>query len=254
MASTRNQIRLLRGLSRLELPASLECGVGDDLRRSALHGDVQEIDPSFRALSALRSLSRLEAPEALEQRVRARLEQEWDQAPRLSQSSAAGLAHVVSMSEAQAPGVLDRLVDEELADPAARSAERFVGNLTRLAAPAELEARVIEELLVGDAQPVQGGTSAPRRAWIGLVAAAAAVLLWLFIGPEKEPESPFARPRLRRVYADSFQGLNPLARGLGGALAGGLVASSQGTTTSPLSPLERSDESSEAEALPAEVR
>lgn len=75
-----------------------------------------------RAVAAVRSLARVEAPAELAARVRRLAERSFPDDP-----------------ERRAPGVLDRLVEQEIADHPASVTKRMVGGLTRRAAPSLLE-------------------------------------------------------------------------------------------------------------------
>ena len=97
------------------------------------------------------------------------------------------------------------MIGEELADPKVHVAERFVGNLPRKKAPAELEARIVRRLR----RP-----TLPRIAsWF--TAAAAALVIWLILGGSKQEvtQQPGER-RLRVVRATTLGELDPIARGM----------------------------------------
>jgi hypothetical protein len=153
----------------------------------------------------LSSLARLGAPAELDGRVSALL-RATSSAEERGRESAEVLR---SMDVLEAPPVLERLLDEELADPARQRAERFPGSLERLHAPAELERRLQR--------------SARRSTAVRLVVApllalsAAGLVVWLAVtGP-----APEAREyRFEVVHATSLEGLDPLARRLAGSLGG----------------------------------
>lgn len=122
------------------------------------------------------------------------------------------------LSRVAPPAVLERLIEEELRDPAAARARRFAGDLERRSAPARLERRMFRIL--------RGGLARPRRL-IGIVAplataAAAVLVVWLaFLRGTGMPESE--RPFL--VYrAESTEGLHPIALDMADALVGGGIA------------------------------
>lgn len=142
-----------------------------------------------RALAHLRVMLRHEAPAGLESRLAAE--------PRLTLGSGARLS---------APAVLDRLVDEELRDPAKAMARRYVSRLERLGPPASLRERVAHMLQ----RP--GGNRRGWRAW-----AVAALLLvvaggwtWRQLGREPAP----ATPGFTIEYVDDLNQLDPMARQL----------------------------------------
>jgi hypothetical protein len=162
-----------------------------------------------RAARALSSLGRLAAPE---------LDELLDVRGDLVQHAG---GNAPSPARLQAPQVLERLVAEELLDPAAARARRYVASLPRLAAPDGLAER-----LITGAPPARGPRAlelAPawgRRA----LAAAAGLAFLLALGPWRAFEEP--RPRLKLVPARlaDTESLDAYARGLIGGLAGGLAA------------------------------
>jgi len=115
-----------------------------------------------------------------------------------------------------APAVLDRLVAEDLADPAKALARRYAGRLERLRAPADLEERL--------------GRGPRRRRPVvgaGILAAAgvllvAAVLIFTYVArPETTPRS--SGPELVVERVESIRDLDPAAGQLLSGLTGGFV-------------------------------
>jgi len=148
LAEWRGLVRQARALvslgthqaSRLRAPADLDGRVV-----AALQAGRRE----ERAVTALRSLARVDAPTELTARVRRLAERSFSDDP-----------------EHRAPRVLDRLVEEEIADHPASVTKRMVGGLTRHVAPSSLE----DGLQAGFPQAgfpqagfPQAGLSGPRR-------------------------------------------------------------------------------------------
>lgn len=193
------QVRALSSLTRRSLPGELSQVVGSDLseREAAL-------------ARVLRSLPRMEAPAALDRAVASSLR------------STAGVSHtgrgkldparsrksVRALAYETVPPVLERLVDEELAAPGRHLAERFVGGLERVPAPAALDRRVSGLFR----------RPAPRRLAAALAVAASLVLVWRFAIPR---EPTFERT-LRRVHVQDPGQLGSVARGLVEGLGGGV--------------------------------
>ena len=161
-----------------------------------------------RAARVLSSLGRLAAPELAEL-----LPELGDELDVIEGTAAA--------ARLRAPPELERLVAEELQDPAAARARRYVASLPRFAAPAELAQRLTTGTQ-GLRAPLAMGRS---HAWSRRSLAAAAVLAFLLLlGPLRSPEEP--RPRLRLVPARlaDTESLDAYARSLIGGLSGGLAA------------------------------
>ena len=123
----------------------------------------------------------------------------------------AGAERVSVMDYASVPPVLDRLVAEELAQPAVHRVERFAGDLERIPAPEVLERRV-------------GRTLRRRSLPVAGIAtlAAACLVIWFTFGRTRDELS---RRQLRVVRVESAGALSPLARGLALSLGGGAPAS-----------------------------
>lgn len=166
---------------------------------SALAGALEAGARQDRAVAALRSLGRVdpdgELDRAVEAQARAAAQQERLDDLALRQ---------------RAPNVLDRLVAEELADPAKAHVVRQIENLERQRAPAELDLRVRYEL----SRPQPRLTLASRR----VVAAwtfAAAALLAVTISPlvfRGAGDGPHAPRRFRVEVVESTRDLSPAAR------------------------------------------
>lgn len=112
------------------------------------------------------------------------------------------------LSVERAPHVLERLVAEELVDPAA-STRRFAGSLPRRRAPLALAERLAQRRFA----PV-----APRRLVPLAAALAASLALWLGWRARQTDEPRYAF----RVRTAEASALEPLARQLGAALGGGV--------------------------------
>jgi hypothetical protein len=179
------------------------------------------LERTRRVTGALRSLPRASAPGILTDRV-------FDPHPAESGAVAAVLG---GLSRRTAPTVLDRLVAEELVDPARSRSRRFVGDLERQSVPLALDERV----------PGPGGNAAPgavaarrrRSALLRLVPmiglAAAVTLMWLSVRPRvggPDPTVPTeAEYRFEVRRATSSHELDAFAlsfvHGLGGVLPDG---------------------------------
>jgi hypothetical protein len=190
------QVAALRSMERFELPGSMDEVVHEDLSRSVVATE--------RLLAAL---PRLEAPAELEERVASLLEVTHERAAAVESREDDHFAKAVgTLDYSMVPPVLDRLVSEELADPDVHVAERFVGNLESLQAPARLDVLVRRRI---------------RRHRVPLFAglatlAAASLVAWLVLNPlDRDAEQ---RRSLRWVRAASLDELDPLARGFVEAL------------------------------------
>ena len=210
--ATRYQVGALQRMPRLELPDSLADGVQDDLQ-----------NVSGRIERALFAMAPVPAPAKLDRLVAASFERDrQSEAPSETENAGDGITAptnsdddsqrasvgvVRALDYTTVPPVLERLLEEELADPDGHLAQRFVGNLERQDAPDELEARVARTL----GRPVFGRFVALATL------AAASLVLWLVLRPSEEP----TRRKLHVVRADSLAQLDPVARGLIEALGGG---------------------------------
>lgn len=133
-----------------------------------------------------------------------------------------------------APRVLDRLVHEELLDPAKALARRHVGGLARLQAPDELARRVAEELLrpasaTGAVKVLAPAVSASVRQLasrrVRRVLAAAALFVALAVPLVFLSREPEVRTRPFRVeHAQSLGALSPISRSLLDSASSGLIS------------------------------
>jgi hypothetical protein len=185
---------------------------------------------------ALTSLKRLGAPDGLDALVAHALAPEGrgERAGRavasLSRRRAHAVLEAVVLGEGEmprekrlAPSVLDRLVGEELTNPLASQARRTLGHLPRMPAPAELAARVEQELAqprVASERPGRLLTLRPRH--LTGLGVAAALVLWFAMpgrGPTVSEDYGF---EIRRI--EDLAGLDPMARDLLDGLTGGLLS------------------------------
>jgi len=191
---------------------SLEPVGAPDLLTARVSAELE--GPASRLERAVQSLSRLEVPDELELRVE------------LEELGTRSAPFLRTLDYHRAPNVLERLVNEELADPSASRARRFVGDLENAGAPPALRGRVRAWFIRPKARPGQGPSLRPV---VGLAAAAAAVwmLLPLFRGER------VASPRnFRVVYVESSEALSPMARSLAEGLSG--TASIDATVLKPV--------------------
>ncbi len=182
------QVDLLNLLPHLSAPDALDAAVSLELE--LLEGRIARV---------VSGLLRLQAPAELDVRTRdvlAGTGEPWSR-----------LKPVEELEKVPAPEVLERLVGEELAAPAAHRTERFVGNLEPLRAPRGLERRLAERF----------ERALPALRWVGalttLAAASIAVVLVL-------RDQDGGGRKLPLIRAASLEELDPLARGLAFALGG----------------------------------
>jgi len=194
------QVRALHRLLPLTPPAALDEAVAA----------AWKAGPEWALVGLLRSCATLDVPEELPRR----LAEEAFVAPFLR-----------AMTPAPVPAVLERLIAEELKDPARARAERFPGDLRRLDVPPSLTDRLRR------GRGLRGRrTLAP---WIA--ALAAAFLLWIGLRPREgagvsEPHYSF------RVRYASAADQDPLAIELGAALGGGGMYAIEGVPDPANSP------------------
>lgn len=204
-----------------------------------------------RNASALRALERLRVPAALDVRAETALEAGFRAERAIGAVSGLGRQSVPSSLDdavaraagdsrgfgRQAPEVLRRLVEEELADPTKAIARRHVGSMRRMPAPEALELAVRAEL------------SAPRRARplqpyvvaAGLLLAGALALTgWAL--RRSAPEGQGERSRIVWVQVDRADQLSPLGRSLLAGYSGGALEASRLTPTQEGLPSSRSAE------------
>ena len=191
-AGARRLAAALRELPRRAVPAELAGRVV----ASSQAGFREE-----RAVRALGRLARAEAPGVLEQTLSSF-------APRAS-----------------APGVLARLVDEDLRDPQRALARRFAGRLRRLRAPEELERRVAAALLAGPARPRWRPLAIAAGALL-LAGGSVAALLW------SSGRKPAARTySFEVVYVESLPELAGPERYLLAGVSGGWTEAVAGSAS-----------------------
>ena len=188
-------------LGRLAVPAQL-----DGLVVAALQTGVRE----ERAARAVSHLAREALPDSL------------DTAVETKAAIAAELG--VPLDRARVPSVLDRLVDEELADPTRATVRRHVSSLPRERAPSELDARVHADLL--DARdPFRKRYYGRRQAIAGAsIAAGLLALLFLRILTVRDGGRPPPSFRVEAATLEDLQFLDPFAREAVASLGGGLLS------------------------------
>lgn len=188
--------RGLAGLPRLAAPVALDGRVV-----AALEAGHRE----ERAVEAVQGLVRVDVPDHLAEHLERAVTREASTSER-----------PFAREPLAAPGVLRRLVEEELSDPSKARARRFVGSLERFAAPAALDARVAAILGVPErkrsfrSRLVFGGSAA--------LLAIAATFVW-FVSTRGEVDA--ARKRIEWVRAESTDELSPLAASLLAGFSGG---------------------------------
>jgi len=188
----------LTGLARASAPAELERRVELELAG----------DRSRRLQRMLNSLVRRGAPAALELRVAESLDESRTRGDEQRGSRKAQVLR--ALDDRPAPGVLDRLLREELEAPERQRADRFFGSLERLPAPAALAERlasVVRRRALG-------------RLVLGPIAALAAAGLVVWIAVRTEEPAP-RRYRFEVIHASSLEGIDPMACVLAESLGGG---------------------------------
>ncbi len=199
------QAEAVRGLRRLPAPFELDGSVV-----AALGAGQRQA----RAARAIAELLRVSSPAELESAVDAELDAVLGEETREADGEPERL---------RAPAVLDRLVNEELADPVRARVSRYLGSLRRRRAPQRLRARLALSL-------EEREFSGPRRIrgvlWGGLSLAAGALLAWYGSlsldrwgeGRRQPAGYDFAIERM-----SSSEGLSPMALGHLDGLSGGLL-------------------------------
>ena len=197
------QVRALLGeLPVRSAPAELEEAVAHALAAPA--GERVE-----RALAAL-SIRR--APAALDERVAAALSAtEGEHAGSLEADL--GIQAVRALERLAAPSVLERLVEEELAEPTLARAERFAGDLERRRAPHLLERRFVGALRR------EAGRRSVLKPVVALIAAG--LVVWVAVRGDGERAREY-RFQVLRIEARATELLDPRALELLDALSGGL--------------------------------
>jgi hypothetical protein len=215
-ASWERRAELLQGtlsaLPRVEAPAELEDRVGLALTPEGRRE---------RVLYAVSSLERPQVPAELDERV-------LGEAVRAELEASEATRRISALGRLAAPAVLDRLVAEELVDPAASRARRFAGDLERVEAPPALD----ESLADGIGTEAAGGRVIPlqrrvRQAAPWVAGLAAAVLLLVLAPRGSEPAEPEPVWSFEVVHADSaaaLPGEGTLARALVDGISGGVLS------------------------------
>jgi hypothetical protein len=217
-AWTRSAARLvgeLGSLARLRAPADLEGRVV-----AALQAGHRQV----RAAAAVAELGRVSSPPELDQAVDADLDG-------ADLAGTAAPARDDLPARLRVPGVLDRLVAEELADPNRARARRYLGTLRRKRAPEELR------LLVAGALQSSGSTFVAKerrgthaltlRFALGLGAAAALVGLGsLLSNPASTSAAERAPEPLVERITDPLE-LSPFAAALLDGASGGILSARQ---------------------------
>jgi len=219
-------------LARLRAPAELEGRVV-----AALQAGHRQA----RAAASVADLGRVSSPPELDQAVDAELEVDAD----LEDGGAEG-ARAPSREDLPArlrvPGVLDRLVAEELADPPRARARRYLGTLRRKRAPEELRLLVAGTLQSAGtlkasgtlangssfiAKERRGTHSLTLRFALGLGAAAALVALGSILS---NPSSTSAAERQSDALVERITDpleLSPFAAALLDGASGGILSARQ---------------------------
>lgn len=186
----RQLVGVLGAVGRYPAPAELDSAVIDEL-----------IVGTARLVEGILELPRLAAPQELEGRIEREIAERSDLGRTLD-----------GLHRHKAPSVLDRLVDEELRDPAAVT-RRMAGSLPRQRGPRDLGERVAQSV-----------ASVQRRSFrriplvVGSMAAAVVIAFSVpkVMGAESKPEGQ----RFQMVSVDSLRGLDPLAQDLLSGLTG----------------------------------
>lgn len=210
----------LRGLARRPAPAALDARIEAELVGR----------PTERAVSSLGLLRRPAAPAALAGLVVSAMHAGQRQeraaawvvglARRPAPDALEGLIQGLPQRR-PAPAVLDRLVAEELADPAKSMASRFLGRLERRTAPHGLERRLVRGRSGAEGDGARAtGRRARRRLAVGASLVAAALLAWFgVVRPADTAPEPELTLGFRVERARSIDELGPVARGLVGLVS-----------------------------------
>lgn len=150
---------------------------------------------------ALRGLQHVAAPAALDELVDSQLKE-----LALEDGAPAWTRLIEQLPRAHAPGVLERLVSEELADSEKAITKRFVGGLPRQGCPKTLDGRLRGEL--GSARKPRL-LSAKTIKWGS--AAAAALLVWISM-PNFSAVARTPQLRFQVVEVSDLNELSPFAQ------------------------------------------
>jgi hypothetical protein len=213
-AWTRTAARLvgeLTSLERQQVPVELEGRVV-----AALEAGYRQA----RAALALADLGRMSSPPELDQAVDADLE------------GSAGRSEELP-ARLRVPGVLDRLVAEELADFSRARARRYLGTLRRKRAPEELRLRVAGALQ--SAGTAAGAVEVERRGarglavrlTLGLAAAVGLIGLGSLLSKPTATHAAELRPEPIVEHVSDPSELNVFAAALFDGASGGLLSARQ---------------------------
>lgn len=187
----------------------------------------------------LARIERLSAPQELEGRVVAALEAGARQQRAVEallgisrlkppvELDGAVLAVASDRGRHAAPAVLERLVSEELSDPAKARTRRFVGSLRRFHAPRALAQRLSRDLVT-----VRASDSRPLRvvAWVGLAAVALIALATPLVIERalQTGKRPYLVKHVDANASKSLLGsLNPAAHDLLDSAGGGILSANK---------------------------
>ena len=188
----RRLVGILGALDRYPAPIELDSAVMDEL-----------IVGTARLVEGILELPRLQAPDELGYQ----LEESLLGSPALMRA-------LNTLKPLPAPNVLDRLVDEDLQDPAAVT-RRFAGQLTRLSGPRGLAGRLEASLPSATSQRI-----VRRVVRFGAGGLAAAMLVSVFLPLFKDSGNQGPINRFVVVEVQSLASLDPLAQSLLTGLAG----------------------------------
>jgi hypothetical protein len=195
---------ILGSLDRLVAPPQLEACIAEDISTGA--GALQAVLRGLEPQTAPAELDLLLAQELTE------LAKE-DPLPRW-------ISLLEELPRQKAPLVLERLVDEELADSEKAITKRFVGGLFRHISPDRLEARLHSALRS------EGLPATPRLRLLKWGSAAAAALVaWVSVPAFQAEATP--KFHFEVVEVANLQEMNPFVRALASDLAGGMLKGMQ---------------------------
>jgi hypothetical protein len=207
----------LEVLPRPALPAELE-----GLVVAALQAGQRQA----RAAQAIAALGRVSSPPDLDRAVDAELGEALDLEEQPETEASDALARLA------VPGVLDRLVAEELASPSQARARRYLGSLRRRRAPEELRLRV--GLVLADRAGFLDASRTRPRAHglhlaVGLMVAALLVVIGaLVLRPTVGEQRPGGPQIVIERVADPSD-LPPIAAALFDGASGGLLSVEEGS-------------------------
>jgi hypothetical protein len=178
------QVRALTSLRTLALPATHTAPT--ELHESRVEPTVELESPVQRCLDGLTSLK---APESLFEQVAADLRSPANHS-------------IVETESFHSPSVLERLVNEELADPLAHQSARIIGRLDSQKAPAELQDMVARDL----------AAIRSRIQWRGWATFMAACFVGWIVVNEVTSEDPAPGRRFEIVHAETLVEFSKLGR------------------------------------------